>query len=267
MSYTNYNMDTSVNGGLRNKILLAPGARMDSLFTPTSGQKHALGRIMEADDGTGRMWRYCKNGSTALVQSYLVSSEAPSANGLEIVQTGYTMSVGDIRFDMLLTTGNNYSDHELADGWLYVNKVATILGDQYLIKDNWWKTSDTVMTVEIADQAGIRHAIAATHELSVVKSPCRDVVVTPTTQAAIIVGVPNVAVTANYYFWAQYKGPCTVIVDTGETIVIGEPCGYPATPNVAGAIGPIGADTDTYIGNAMTVGAAAEPSLVMLDIA
>ncbi len=269
MSYTNYNMDTSVNGGLRNKILMAPGVRMDSLFTPTATQQHAMGRILEADDGTGRMWRYSKNGTTALVQSYLVSSEAPSANGLEIAQTGYTMSVGDTKFDMLLTTGHNYSNHELADGWLYVNKVATILGDQYLIKDNWIKTAgdDTVMTVEIADQNGIRHAIAATHELSLVKSPFRDVVVTPTTQAAIIVGVPNVAVTANYYFWAQYKGPCTVIVDTSETIVIGEPCGYPATPNVAGAIGPIGADTDTYIGNAMTVGAAAEPSLVNLDIA
>lgn len=267
MSYTNYNMDTANNGGLRNKILLAPGARMDSLLVPTATQQHAMGRILEADDGTGRKWRYCKNGAVALVQSYLVSAEAPSANGLEIVQTGYTMSVGDIIFNMLLTTGHNYSDHELTDGWLYVNKVATVLGDQYLIKDNWIVTADTVMKVEIADENGIRHAIAATHELSVVKSEYRDVVVTPTTQAAVIVGVPNVAVTANYYFWAQYKGPCTVIVDTSETIVIGEPVGYPATPNVAGAIGPIGADSDTYIGNAMTVGAAAEPSLVKLDIA
>ncbi|NIP54504.1 MAG: hypothetical protein GWN55_10505 [Phycisphaerae bacterium] len=243
---------------------------MDSLFTPTSAQRHAMGRILHSNDGTGRMWRYCKNGGTALTRAFMVSSEAPSANGLEIVSTGYTMSVGDIRFEMLLTTSNNYSDHELADGYLYMNRSATAgstVGDTYLIKDNWWYTSDTVMTVELADENGIRTAVVATDELSVMKSPFRDVVVTPTTQAAIIVGIPNVDVTANYYFWAQYRGPCAVIVDTSETIVIGEPCGYPATPNVAGAIGPIGADTDTYIGNAMTVGAAAEPSMVMLNIA
>ena len=262
MSYTNYNMDTANNGGERTKILLSPSTRMDSLFTPTADQKHALGRILEADDGTGRKWRYCKNGATALVQSFMCSSEAPSANGLEIVSTGYTMSVGDMSFNMLLTTGNNYSDHELVDGWLYVNKVATILGDQYLIKDNYWTTSDTVMHIELADENGIRHAIAATHELSVVKSEYRDVVVTPTTQAAIDVGVPNVAVPANYYFWAQYRGPCTMISE--DTVVIGAPVGKPATHNTAGTCGPMGADTDTIYGIAMTAGADDEPSLIKL---
>jgi hypothetical protein len=264
MSYTNYNMDTATYGGIRNDIFMGPGVRMDSLFTPTAAQNHAMGRILHSNDGTGRMWRYCKNGAVALVQAFTVSSEAPSGNGLAVLQTGYTTSVGDIRFDMLLTTGHAYADHELADGWLYLNKTISPLADQYLIKDNWIKTSDTVMTIEIADENGIRVATTASHEMTVIKHFCRDVVVTPTTQAAMIVGVPNVAVTANYYFWAQYRGPCAVIGE--DTTVIGNPIGYPATPNTAGTIGPIGADTDPTLGVCMQAGANDEPSLVMLNI-
>jgi hypothetical protein len=237
---------------------------MDSIFTPTSTQKHALGRILEADDATGRMWRYCYNGGVALVQGYMTASEAPSANGLNVAQTNYTLSVGDIKFDILLTTGNGYSDNELIDGWLWNNKGSTVLGDQYLIKDNKWTTSDTVMNIEIADQDGIRQAIAATDELSLIKSPYRDVVVMPTTAVAKAVGVPNVAVAINYYFWAQFRGPCVMIADTTSALAAGSPCGFPATLDVAGAVGVMGADTDAIWGTALTVGADAEA--VMVDL-
>jgi hypothetical protein len=167
MTYTNYEKTY-----FRNKILLSPGTRLDSLFTPTAAQQHALGRICEADDGTGRMWRYCKAGAVALTRAFMGQSEVPSGNGLEIVQTGYTMSVGDIKFDMLLTTGHAYANNELRDGILWVNKSPTAgitVGDAYIIKDNWIKTSDTVMTIEIADQGGIRNARVATDELSLMK--------------------------------------------------------------------------------------------------
>lgn len=263
MSYTNLNKDYR-----RNKITLAPGTRSDTLFTPTADQKYALGTILEADDATGRMWRYCKNGAVALTQAFMNASEAPHANGLEIVQTGYTMSVGDIKFDILLTTGHGYATNELIDGIFYVNKgTAAALGAYYIIKDNWIKTSDTVMTIELADQDGIRTAIAATDEISVIKSPYMDTVVNPTTQAAMVVGVNNVAVTANYYYFAQYRGPCALIVDAGDTVVIGEPIGKAGTAGTAGAGGLIANDgTDCTWGTVMTVGAAAEPSLVNLNL-
>jgi hypothetical protein len=262
MSYTNYNTTYP-----RNKILLAPGARMDSLFTPTSAQKHALGRIMEADDGTGRAWRYCLNGGVALTRAFMGQSEAPSANGLEIAQTGYTGSVGDVKFDILLTTGNSYSDGELADGWLLMNKSPTVgstVGDMYLINTNKWTTSDTVMNITLADEGGLRTAFAASDELSVIKSPYRDIVVMPTTAAAKAVGVPLVDVTIAYYYWAQFKGPCPLIVDTSETVVIGEEVGYPGTISVAGTCGLVGAGTDAVWGTVLHVGAAAEPAIVDL---
>jgi len=55
-------------------------------------------------------------------------------------------------------------------------------------------------------------------------------------------------------------------VDTGETVVLGEPAGYPATPNVAGACGPVGADTDATWGIAQTIATAGEPCILDLQL-
>lgn len=268
MSYTNLNCTYR-----RNKILLPPGARLSSLFTPTASQKFALGTILEADDATGRMWRYCKAGTEPLTRAFMNASEAPSANGLEIEQTAYSHSVGDMLFNILLTTSHGYSDHELIDGLLYINKSATAgstVGDYYIIKDNKIITNDTVMQIELADEGGLRTAISGTttaDEISLIKSPYRDVVVNPTSQAAMVVGVNNVDVTASYYFWGQYRGPCALIVDDGDTVVIGEPIGKAGTAGTAGAGGLIANDgTDCTWGTVMTVGAGGEPSLVMLNL-
>lgn len=260
MGYSDY-----YKGYARNKITCRSFLDASRLFTPTVGQKHALGRILEIDDGTGRAWRYSKNGAVNLTRAFMNASEAPSANGLEIAQTGYTHSVGDKKFNILLTTVHNYSDHELIDGYLYFNKspgAGSTVGDCYLIKDNKIITDDTVMQIEIADEDGLRTALIATDELSIVKNPFRDVVVNPTSQAAMVVGVNNVDVTASYYFWAQFRGPCACIGE--DTVVIGEPVGKPATHNTAGTVGPLGADTDQIYGVAMTAGADDEPSLINL---
>lgn len=265
MSWNNYYW-----GGLRRQKHIGPTQLLSTrdVYTPTATQYCALGTIYETNDGTGRMFRYCKAGSTALTRCFMGASEAPSANGLEIAQTGYTGSVGDKKFNILLTTGHNYSDNELRDGYLYLNKspsAASTVGDIYLIKDNKIITSDTVMEIEIADAGGLRTAFVATDELSVIKNPFRDIVVNPTTQAAMVVGVPLADVTANYYYWAQFRGICPLIVDDGETVVIGEPVGKPGTAGDAGACGVVANDgTDCVWGTVVTVGATDEPALVNL---
>ena len=266
MSYTNYDCTYR-----RNKITLPPGARMDSLFTPTSDKKFALGTILEMDDGTGRMFRYCYNGAVALTRCFMGASEAPHANGYEIAQTGYDFANGDQVISILLTTGHGYADDELIDGFLYFGKSPTdgfTVGDFYIIKSNKITTSDTVMKIEIADEGGLRLSTAATsddNEISVMKNPYHSVVVNPTSQAAIVVGVPLVDVAINYYYFAQYRGPCPLIVDDGETIVIGEPVGKPGTAGDTGACGVVANDgTDCVWGTVMQIAATDEPAIVNL---
>jgi len=269
MSYDNLNMGDINTPNQSQWRIKAENLLHDlSLWNPHANKAFPLGAIAETRDG--RKFRYSKNGSVALVVAHMNASEAVAAGGLEITQTGYTGAVGDKKFDILLTTGNNYSDHELVDGYLYKNKSGTdgtVVGDMYIIKDNKWTTSDTVMNIEIADEGGLRVAFSATDELSVAKNIYRDVVVNPTSQAAIVTGVNVCAVPANYYFWSQTVGVCPLIVDADDTVVVGEPIGKAGTAGTAGAGGLIANDgTDATWGTVITVGAGGEPSLVYLNL-
>jgi hypothetical protein len=260
MSYTN--LDQSFIGG---EISLTPSTRIPSLFTPTAAQEYKLGTVLREHGGWGRAWRYCKNGATALTKAFMNCSEPIVAAQLQKVQTAYGVSVGEVKFDILCTTANAIANDELIDGILWVNATGSAEGDYYIIKDNYWITSDTVMMVEIADEGGVRTAIAATDDLSFTKHFCRDVKVNPTTQDAMVVGVNNVAVTANYYFWAQYRGACAIGTDASDTIVAGEPCGKAGTAGTAGAVGLVANDgTDAVWGTVIAAITGGEAALVQL---
>jgi len=236
------------------------GDPQEGLFTPTVDQKYRLGTKLNGS--RGRVWRYIRNGSTQLEVALMAQSEAPDAQTLDQVQTGYTTSIGDTTITALLTTANALSDGELTDGTLVVNK-GTGLGYAYPIKWNEWITSDTIMSLELHEP--IRVATAATSEFTFIKNKFADCVVMPTTPTGIAAGVPNVVIPASYYGWVQTKGPCPMIVDTAETLVIGCACGFPAASAVAGAVGVFAA-TGPYFGTVVTISTAAETALIDLAL-
>lgn len=232
------------------------------IYTTSSTQRYALGTKLVYSDG--RVFRYAKNGGTALSKAYMTTSEALMAHTLEEIQAsmGTSIEIGDYEFQIDVTTGGTFVEDEFAQGFLIVNK-STGMGDIYKVVANLIDSSDdTLMRVQL--ETPIRTALAAGTELTLVKSPWRDVDVMPTTAEGTPAGIPLVAVTANYYCWLQTGGYAPCIVDTGETMVKGGPAGYPATPNVAGACGPIGADTDALWGICLWACAAAEA--VILDL-
>jgi hypothetical protein len=56
-------------------------------------------------------------------------------------------------------------------------------------------------------------------------------------------------------------------VDTGDTVILGNPVGFPSTNAVAGACGVISTTgTGNIYGNCMTVGVADETALVFLTL-
>jgi hypothetical protein len=253
--------------GYPNTPILAPGTPIDpngttelGLFTASATQQHALGRRCELADG--RKFRYCKNGAVALTSGLMVQAKPPVDELSNEIQTGYTTSIGDTIIRVLLTTGNGVIENSLAGGTLIVQD-----GDgeanAYTIKGNKWITSDTVLEIELYD--AIRVATAATSELTIIQNIYKDVIVTPTTITAVTIGVPNCDVAANYYFWAQTAGLCPMVVDAGETLVVGEAAGYPATPGTAGAVG-VPAVTDHIWGSVVYVGAAGETALIKLNL-
>ena len=263
MSYTNYN-----NTYRRNKIrepaqLLAAS----NIFNPTASQTYMLGCIFEMNDG--RAFRYSKAVSD-ITRARMACGLPPDANTEEIPQAGMVAVKGNTRFNVLLTGTNGVVDGSLIDGYMFINGVATVLGDFYIIKNNKWITGDTVLELEISDAGGLRTDIGTSDELCVIHNRFYNVKVNPNTQDAAVIGVPLVDIDASDkpYFWAQYRGICPLLIDSSDAVAIGAPVGYPSgTPAVAGTGGVIANDgSDQTWGVVVSAGAADEISLVDLLI-
>jgi len=264
MSYTNYDQTYQ-----RNKITCRRFDSAYGVFEPHAVQKFALGTPLEIDDGTGRMWRYSKNSSAAILAKALMNvAQVHDAEAItSTAQTDYGASAGAKKFEVLQTTLNAWTDHDLIDGWLLVGDGGTAMGDMYVIKDNYWTTSDTVMMVEIADEGGLRNAIAATDDVVLFRNKCRDTIVAPTTQTlgGPAVGVSLADVPKSYFYWAQYRGYCPMILDTTDTIIVGEPVGRAGTLDVAGCVGLVANDgTDQVWGVCVYASTNAEAAIIDL---
>jgi len=234
------------------------------IYEESSTQKYHLGTKVEYSDG--RIFRYARNGGVALSKALMCTSEALYARAVEELQGTYGTSaeVGDQEIDIDVTTGGTWVEDEFGDGFLVVNK-ATGIGDIYKILANKINGSDdTLMRVLL--ETPIRTALAAASELTFVKSAWREVDVMPTTAEGTPAGIPLIDVTVNYFCWLQTGGYAPCIVDTSETLVKGGPAGYPDTPNVAGACGPIATDTDTTWGTAVYIATEAETAILDLKL-
>jgi hypothetical protein len=222
--------------------------------------KYALGTKLEAFDG--RLWRYCQAGGTQLSPGLMGQTPAIDAKLENEVQTGYVWNIGDTEGDVLLTTGSGLTPANLAGGYMVVED-GTGEGHYYKIRTAAWTTDDTVVHIYLDEPIVV--ATEATSEVSLYPNQWAGIIVAPTTLTGHCVGVTNLTVTASYYYWAQRKGPCAMVVDAGETLVIGEAAGYPATIGTPGAIG-VSAVTDHIWGQVMGLAAAAESALINLQL-
>lgn len=265
-------MGTSIEGAMQLTVPVYPRGvifgdtsdPIDDIYTTSTTQKYEVGTKLVYSDG--RVFRYAKNGGVALAKAYMTTSEALVARAVDELQTTYGTSaeIGDVEIDIDVTTGGTWADNEYSGGFMIVNK-ATGIGDVYKILANAINDSDdTLMRVRL--ETPLRTALDATSELTLIKSPWQEVDVMPTTAEGTPAGIPLVAVAANSYCWLQTGGYAPCYVDTGETLVKGEPVGYPGTPNVAGAVGDIEGATDATWGIAVYIATAGEVAIIDLKL-
>ncbi|MHC4121936.1 MAG: hypothetical protein ACYSSI_00050 [Planctomycetota bacterium] len=210
------------------------------LFHPTATKYFPLGALAESRDG--RLFRYVEAAAAECPKAAMTQSSAPVANWLEQVQTNNpdVWAVGDKLATVTLTS--TAVAHDFIDGWLMVQDVTTAaISDMYLIKDNAVGTANLTtgydIVLEIADTGGIRTAIVAATDVTVIKNKYKDVIVVPAAAATNApVGVPLVSITASYYGWVQTRGPCPLLIDT-DTVVVGDQVGEPDDTTVAGGAG------------------------------
>lgn len=235
-----------------------------TIYEESETQNYKLGTRLEYQDGSGRIFRYAKAGGTALVQAKMNQSAVEESKFIAIVQTGHAQVVGATDINVLVTTGSATPENSLAGGTMVCNKVSpAVLGDTYHILASKLQATDTILDLKI-EYPGIRNAIGATGEVSLDYNPWYASVVHPVTTATSRAnGVALIPVTASYFYWSQTGGPAPLLVDTGDTVVIGAPVGVPATSAVTGAAGA--AQTlRIHWGHVMSIAAADEPALVYL---
>ena len=141
-----------------------------------------------------------------------------------------------------------------------------VLGDYYMIVKSKM-VSETLIDIWL--DSPIRNAVAANGLVSFVQNKYHTVVVAPaTTLTSRPAGVPLCPVPIGHYFWAQTKGPCPMITDTGDTVTVGAMGGVPATNAVAGAVGAATATLYAFpiYGRVLQVGAADTCSVIDLMI-
>ncbi len=238
------------------------------IYETASEQQYKLGTLLVYGDG--RKFRYAKAGGSALVQAFMCQTAAVESKFTEIAQSAAAVAhqtKGSRRIAVLVTTGSGAEDNDLAEGKLIYNKASpTPIGDTYHILASKLTDDGAEGFMHLLLETPLRSQISGTTgEVTLSYNPWFKTIVVPTTPTAAAAGVPLVAVAAGEYYWSQTGGPAPLIVDTGDTVVVGENVGKPATHAVAGTCGVVGA-TDQVYGRCMTVGAAGEPATVYLTL-
>lgn len=176
-------------------------------FDTTVTQGPDLGTRMYLPDG--RVFRYAKAGSTALVIGKLV--QAPE-NDLDVAN----VAVASIHFASALNTLTvtvalraNIQLDDFKDGIAFVNDGA---GEGQLYHINGHASvliSETSLKLYIDSPIQVTHNTGS--KVTIFKNKYNGVNIVNFSPVEPVVGVPISAIIANYFFWLQVAGPATVL--------------------------------------------------------
>lgn len=244
-------------------ILTAPGnAKLSETKKTYTNRRWPLGTLLVTQDG--RAFRFAENGATALAAGVVVQSEVPGANFDELA-VPTARSVGDR--EVTVTNGaTSVTADMFAGGYLNVEDD-TGEGTLYLIESN--SAAGNAGTISITLAEGLTIAWTTSTTVGLTKHPLADVIIHPSPPTAAVQGVVPTSVAANAFFWAQVRGPASVLTD--GTVGIGK--SVMASDATDGSVeawalteGTPNTEIAAAIGTVMEVGATTEHSLVKLAI-
>lgn len=169
-------------------------------------KQHILGTKYE--DEFGRIWRYSRNGAVALDPGKLVVNADSDGDGTNVtVARTYAAGAREIIVDF----GGAVAADAFADGTLAVSD-ATGEGVAVRVEGNTATIGAGEATISLAEPLPVALTIDVS-KVTLQKNPWDAVLVSVTDQADMPVGVPNVSVAIDYYFWAQTRGSAAVLAD------------------------------------------------------
>jgi len=199
----------------------------------------------------GRVFRLCKAGE-ALVAGILVQSIV-SLTDDDSIEIATSQSIGDTEVEVTGTANSVHAAHTLAGGYLVMSDTSGDIGTFYKIKDNEAIADGENAVITLYDPLTTA-IVAGTNECSFCINPYSGVIKDANT--AQLVGVPLIAVTSDYYFWALEEGygPGT---DSGSGFAAGD---YLA--HSGGDLVTASAAAENAIAIAVTAAAANEAGIV-----
>ena len=193
------------------------------IFEESSVQHANLGTRIAFEDG--RVYRYAKNGATALAAGKFVKAGALVAQINKAVTTAVSVGNNDITLTTTsaITTAN--------DGYLQINTGSGMTGQQYKIKTCAAKAT-TATSTDFVLYDPIAVALTTSAYGSVLYNPYEQCQVVAA-QTDLVLGVPVIPVTAEYYFWLQTWGPACVLSEgtpaAGYSVTVGGNSGVAGT--------------------------------------
>ena len=202
-----------------------------------SKKRATYGATMALPDG--RVFRYVKNGGTAIGEGLVVASEAPAGNHDDDLVVATSSTVGGLTIGITLG-GTAAAKNLYAEGFIRPNLASTTPHEMYKIRSHPAIGSSGTGTFTIDEPDGFQTVITAgTDSVGLIKSPYKDVVVAPAAVAGRFVGVTCADLEADYFGWIQVSGIANVKMD--GTPAIGTLVG--ASSNHAGQLLAVAADT------------------------
>lgn len=199
--------------------------RGGDIYRTSTVQIYPLGTRGYTNDG--RVFRYTKNGATALTVGSLIQAEAVGTEAddqlvvtAKGVTSGSTKITANLSTNIALTAACPVNEYK--EGYLFVND-GTGEGQMVQIASHELVTSaasgghTTIMFMDYAEFTTAVSTASTASELGLVKNLYDDVIEFPATMTAPPVGIAPRAVAANAYFWLQTWGVATCKVNSAGT--------------------------------------------------
>ena len=205
-----------------------------SIYEQSITPNYLVGTTLVYSDG--RKFKYARAGAVALTKQLMTQGSLDQAELNNEDQTASFPVIGETTIVVEIATGLTLVEkaNELAGGTL-VCASGTAIGDTYNIIGSNVGTTDTNLALII--DSPIRTTWTTSTQITIKESLWMNSIVQVEPATAMPTGVPNIAVDINYYYWAQVQGPCGLVLDATETVVVGDLVGAPATQTTDGAVG------------------------------
>jgi len=222
-----------------------------NLFVPEATQKYPLGARFKYGN---RTFHYSYAGGTALIAGTLVIG---AAYPLEVNKSvGTAAAIGATSIPNITTAAALLN----LDGGMMIVNDNDGEGNSYEIISSK-ANADTGTSTDLVLRDPLLVALTTDSQVELSASPYFDLDIAATEATDHIVGIPNMAVTANYYFWLQTWGPCACLA--GDTTAAGD---LLVEDGTNGCVTPATVFTSNIIGVALTTGTATEYNSIFLKI-